>query len=92
MKRCLYSIYDEKACAYANPFQMENDLTAIRAARGTMQDKNTMIYQHANDYTMYCIGTFNDATGILEPEKPLRFVIKMDTLKEAKEDGSTNEA
>jgi hypothetical protein len=69
-----YSIYDLKACLYHPPFYMHTDAAASRALSDTVNDASTNISRHPADYVLYCVGTFNDASGSLEPISPRRHV------------------
>lgn len=60
----LYSIYDKKAKAYARPFFMQNDATATRAVLSSLE--GTDLGMFPNDYTLFCIGTFDDLNGHIE--------------------------
>lgn len=65
MKHGLYSVLDIKARAYIAPFTLPNDDMAVRAFKEAANDSTHMFCKHAEDYTLYRIGTFDDETGIL---------------------------
>lgn len=65
-------MYDEKAQAYLPPFYLPNDQMAIRAIKSCILDKEHNFFKHAEDYTLYKIGTFEDTDGeILSEKSPL---------------------
>lgn len=73
-----YSLLDVKALQYNPPFFQSTDAVAIRALRDLVNDLNTTVGRHPSDFKLYCIGTFDDATGHFEPLHPMMHV--MDAL------------
>lgn len=66
----IFSVYDEKASAYLNPFVMQNDKQAVRAMMDIMHDGNHSFYRFATDYTLYKLGNFDNSTGaVIEQHK-----------------------
>lgn len=63
MKHNVYTIYDCKAEAYLQPFQMQKKGQAIRAFENTVNDPNTQFHKHPADYTLFEIGEYDDSTG-----------------------------
>lgn len=65
----LYSVFDQKAKAYLAPFAMTNDDVAMRAFADTVNDGESPMAKHPEDYTLIRLGTFDDDTGeITKPE------------------------
>lgn len=69
-----YCIYDLKACVYHPPFYFHTDAAAARALSDTVNDSSTNISRHPADYVLYRVGTFDDASGRLEPLSPRHHV------------------
>lgn len=69
-----YSIYDIKALQYHPPYFASTDAAAARAFGDLANDLNTHVGRHPADYILYCVGTFLDSTGQLEPISPRRHV------------------
>lgn len=65
-----YSLLDVKALQYNPPFFQTTDAVAIRALRDLVNDLNTTVGRHPSDFKLYCIGTYDDATGHFEPLQP----------------------
>ena len=63
MKVKIFAIYDSKAEAYLQPFFMPARGQAIRAFTEAVNDKSTNFYKHAEDYTLFEIGEYDDATA-----------------------------
>lgn len=71
----MYSVYDRAAEAFTQPFFAQTDGWAIRQFTDTVNDTNSMLHKHAEDYTLYQLGVFNDASGLVEvPEEPKRLI------------------
>lgn len=75
-----YSIYDRKGLNYHAPFFAATDGLAVRNFSDLANDTNTTIGRHPADYVLYCVGTFSDANGSMEPCVPLRHVMDADAL------------
>lgn len=67
----IYTIFDLKAKAYNAPFFMANDDVATRAFADAVQDPNSMFSKHPEDYTLHCLGYFNDNTGQIDTTIPV---------------------
>lgn len=61
----IFSIYDEKASAYLQPFFMQNEQQAVRAILDIMHDGSHTFYRFASDYTFYRLGNIDNVTGII---------------------------
>lgn len=70
-----YSIFDRKSLQYYPPFFASTDGAAVRSLGDMANDTNNAIGLHPTDYVLYCIGTYSDSNGSLEPESPLRHVM-----------------
>lgn len=70
MEMKLYSVYDAKAGAYLTPFFFPNDAMAMRQME-MLLDGDGLYARHAEDFTLYEIGTFHDDTGTIDPREPV---------------------
>lgn len=74
MELNIYTIYDQKAKAYLQPFFLTSDGQAIRMFMDNInsKDENT-ISNHPADYTLFKIGHYNDHDGHIEslPPRPM---------------------
>lgn len=68
MKLNVYSVYDCKACVFANPFFMVNDKSALRGFGDAVNSRDSIFAQHPEDYSLYRLGTFDDGVGLLVAE------------------------
>lgn len=72
MKLNMYSIHDQKAKAFMQPFFMSTDGQAIRAFTDNINSsESSMITAHPEDFTLYLLGTFDDQNGLLEGDVPV---------------------
>lgn len=62
----IFSIFDEKAEAFHQPFFSTNGLTAMRAIQSAINDQQHNYCKFAADYTMFEIGAYDDSNGAIE--------------------------
>lgn len=67
MKKSVYAVFDIKSSVFANPFICVNDQVAIRNFNYAAQDENSDLFRYPNDFLLYHLGTYDDATGIIDP-------------------------
>lgn len=70
----MYSIFDQKVEAYAAPFFLATDAVAIRSVGDAMSDPASALGKHPDDYALFRIGVFDDATGLILQEGPEKVV------------------
>ncbi len=70
MKFRVFTVYDVKANAYLPPFVLPETGMAVRTFADAINDKDHAFGKHPGDYTLFDIGLFNDATGLLDGESP----------------------
>lgn len=63
----LYSILDIKANMYGSIMSFKNDQTAIRSFQEMLisGDSNSMLALYPYDYSLCCLGTFEQDTGVV---------------------------
>lgn len=61
----LYSVYDSVAEVWGKPFPMKNKGEAIRGFSQAVNDPQTNLYLHPEDYTLFEIGEWNDDAGTI---------------------------
>ncbi len=64
----IYSVWDSKADAYIQPFFATNDAVALRMFQTACRDQAHDFYMHAEDYSLFRLGTFDQQKGDLSPE------------------------
>jgi len=75
-------VLDKKARAYSSPFFQAHCDVAIRAFRTAVNDPSHPIAKHPEDYSMWLLGTFDDATGIITPHAAPIHVVEALALKQ----------
>lgn len=58
-----YSVRDEKAEAFLQPFFMHNDAVAQRAYLSSIRDTEHEFSKHPEDYTLYRLAEYDDQNG-----------------------------
>ena len=59
----LYSIYDSKAEQFSPPQVYHNDLLALRAFEGIVNDDKMFIKKYPEDFSLYYVGNLDDSDG-----------------------------
>lgn len=59
----LYSIYDEKAEQFSPPQVYHNDMLALRAFEGLVNDDQMLINSYPEDFSIYYLGNIGDTNG-----------------------------
>ncbi|AXL14603.1 nonstructural protein [Microviridae sp.] len=81
MKLKFYSIFDTKAKMYNTPFLLMNDSVAIRTCTTMVNDPNSQLAMHPEDYVLYFLGEFDDSNGsIIGAESEHRVLVKLNAL------------
>lgn len=66
----VFAIHDAKAGFFQVPFYMPSVGQAVRALLDLCADGSNMIARHPGDFSLYHLGTFDDATGRFVPNEP----------------------
>lgn len=61
-------VHDAKVGAYLSPTFARTRGEAIRAFSDACQDQNSHLARHAEDFTLFVMGGFDDQKGILIPD------------------------
>ena len=69
----VYCVKDEKVEFQAGLFLANNDELAIHSFGSGFVDSNP-VFGRFEDYSLYCVGTYDTSTGFIVPYEP-RFVI-----------------
>ena len=84
----VYDYYDKVACVFSGNFGLfQNDGTAIRTYKTLLQTGKLppLVITNPGDYAIYCLGSFNQETGELDPEK--KMLVHFADLVEVHKDG-----
>lgn len=53
---------------------MPNDQMAVRAFGDVVNTSDSMVAKHPEDFSLYCVGMFDDSNGNLEEQNPINLV------------------
>lgn len=80
----IYTVYDEKSEEYSPPFFTLNDKLAKRTINESAKGNGSMLGQYPEDYKLYYIGMFDNATGVMSEDKVLLVASVVQILSEYK--------
>ena len=69
MKKQIYSIYDNVAGMWLDPFYATNKATAQRTFSDACNDERSQFNKHPDDYVLYHVGVWDDRKGTIEPNE-----------------------
>lgn len=81
MKLKLFAVRDAKAEAFIPPFVLPNEAMAVREFTGCANDPTHAFCRNSDDYSLYEVGEFDDATGVLTVPAEPRFLVKASSLR-----------
>jgi len=64
----VFSVFDSCACYYDRPFISRDVASAVRSFGDIACNAEHVIGQHPEHYSLFCIGTFDDSSGVIVPE------------------------
>lgn len=67
MKINIYSLYDKKTNVYGRPFFSHTDGHAVRLIEDELDDNQSVVAKHPDDFILNRIGCFDDNTGTIVP-------------------------
>ena len=70
----VYAMYDVKANFYHPPIVLANDEVLKRAIISQYKDSDNQVSQFPEDFKIYCIGDYDDNSGVIKPLSPIRHV------------------
>lgn len=59
----VFAVYDSKARSFAQPFFSISIETAMRMFKDICEDQNSFLFKHAEDFSLFHLGSFDDDTG-----------------------------
>jgi len=63
----MFAVYDSKAGVFARPFFTHNAAVATRGFVEEVNKPDTEFNKHHEDYTLFAIGEYDDAKGLVIP-------------------------
>lgn len=71
----VYTVHDNKAQAFLQPFFSKTDGEAIRMFQDICGDSNHLFHRHAHDFHLYRLGSYDDVSGSLANVDPPEMLI-----------------
>ena len=91
IKLGIYSIRDTKADVFLPPFFVRTNGEALRAFDDCVQNPDTNLAKHPEDFHLFKIGYFDQDNGILEPcSCPESLASALDFVKQIKSSQSAS--
>lgn len=78
----MFSVLDQKTGVFSHPFYEVTTGSAIRAFTDTVQTKDHPFNRHPDDYSLYFIGEYDDATASINGMIPQVLVTAMNVITE----------
>jgi hypothetical protein len=72
MQVLIFAILDQKAEAFLQPFFAATTALAFRNCNKACRNPESPFAQFPTDFTLYCIGEFDDESGALTPYAPMK--------------------
>lgn len=63
----IYAVYDKKSVAFAPPFYYHQKGQALRAFEDAVNDPQSPLNKHPEDFQMFHLGSWNENLGIISP-------------------------
>lgn len=79
----IFSVLDTKADAYMMPICCATAGVALRSFEDSVNDGSSPFYKHPEDYILFEVGSFDEATGILTPSMSEPVARGVDLVKES---------
>lgn len=70
------SVFDVKVGAYAAPFFVRTRGEAVRSFMDACEDDKLPFRRHPEDYDLYCLGDFDEVSGLLTALAPCERLIR----------------
>ena len=67
----IFTVFDRKAITYMQPFFTHNSATAMRELSIACQNPKHPFRMHPEDYVLFHVGEFDDATGQIDNAMPI---------------------
>ncbi len=71
MKMKVYSVFDNKGGNYGTPFFALEDGIAARLFTDLVQDNQSTVNRHPEDFSLFKVGEFDDREGKIKSQLPI---------------------
>lgn len=80
MKSFLFSVHDRASGVYDRPFDARSYAEATRFFSDLAVNPDHPIGKHPDDFTLFCVGTWDDNTGAVDPQVPEKLINGLEVL------------
>lgn len=63
----MFSVFDVRANVFQPPVARPNDAVAMRDFEQSVKDANGVMAKFPEDFSLFCVGYWNDETGAMQP-------------------------
>lgn len=74
----VFAVKDSKAAAFALPFFLPRMELAIRSFKDAVGDPKHEMHRHPEDYSLWCLGEYDDEKGAMQPVEPIKVASAVD--------------
>lgn len=74
MLKGFYAIQDNKADTHPIVFTATNEAIALRMLEDQMLDERSPYRMHPKDYSLWCVGTWDEDNGLVEGIKKIKIM------------------
>ena len=74
MVKQVYSFHDSKVCVYHPPMVLLNDAEARRLCADVVNDVQTPMSRHPQDFRLVRVAEYDDNSGVLKPLSVPEFI------------------
>ncbi|QCQ84952.1 nonstructural protein [Blackfly microvirus SF02] len=89
MKMLIFSVFDAAVNAYLQPFFVRSKGEAIRSFQDAVNDPKSQFNIHYTDYSLFLLGSYDDASGVFDTNIPERVTGARDVIVEDGASAST---
>lgn len=80
MKMLVYTVFDSAVGAYLQPFFSRSNGEAVRSFQDACNDPKTQFHTHSMDYTLFLLGSYDDAGGVFDTNPPERIASAVELI------------
>lgn len=80
MKHFVFVVHDSCSGVYDRPFIARSEADAVRSFGDIAMDANHMIGKHPEHFRLFCLGTYDDNSGVIDPSPPIHVVNAIDLV------------
>lgn len=76
MKRLMFSVFDRAATTFGQPIFAVSRGVAVRSFTDEVNRSDSQLNQHADDYDLYEVGSFEDDSAVVSAKEPIELVVR----------------